>query len=144
MILQHYILKWQTARAALYVLHAQPNPSHGCMRRLHREVLYDVQISRPEVTATKYGTGRKFRVIQFVKSGKNSSQQACYTRSAVGMRTSYVWCAAQLSSRLYTMLLPLDPRVADQTRPRIWGFKGNQNPQHTFLWMGSKAGGPMS
>jgi hypothetical protein len=24
------------------------------------------------------------------------------------------------------------------------GFKGDQNPQHTFLRMGSKAGGPMS
>jgi hypothetical protein len=124
MILQHYILKWQTARAALYVLHAQPNPSHGCMRRLHREVFYDVQISRPEVTATKYGSGRKFRVIQFVKSEKNNSQQVCYTRSAVGMRTSYVSCAAQLSSRLYTMLLPLDPRVADSNPAKDMGFQG--------------------
>jgi hypothetical protein len=37
---------------------------------------------------------------------------------------------------------PKDWRV--QTRPGRWIFKGDKNQQHTFLWMESKAGGPMS
>jgi hypothetical protein len=31
-----------------------------------------------------------------------------------------------------------------QTQPKQRIFKGDRNPQHTFLQMGSKAGGPMS
>jgi hypothetical protein len=31
-----------------------------------------------------------------------------------------------------------------QTQPRRWIFKDGKNPQHTFLRMGSKAGGTMS
>jgi hypothetical protein len=31
-----------------------------------------------------------------------------------------------------------------QTRPRRWIFKGDKNPQHTFLRIGNKAGGLMS
>jgi hypothetical protein len=30
-----------------------------------------------------------------------------------------------------------------QTQPRQWNFKGDKILQHTFLWMGSKAGSPM-
>jgi hypothetical protein len=30
-----------------------------------------------------------------------------------------------------------------QTRPKLWIFKGDTNPQHTFLLMGNKTGDPM-
>jgi hypothetical protein len=42
------------------------------------------------------------------------------------------------------MCLPLDPKVAGLNPAKAIDFKGNKNPQHTFLRMGSKAGGPMS
>jgi hypothetical protein len=62
------------------------------------------------------------------------------------------------SAMLYTLVsLCLSPRWCSgqcfchwtqaswvQTRPRGWIFKGDKNPQHTFLRMRSKAGGSMS
>jgi hypothetical protein len=40
--------------------------------------------------------------------------------------------------------LPLDPKVAGSNLAKAIDFKGEIIPQHTFLWMGSKAGGPIS
>jgi hypothetical protein len=37
----------------------------------------------------------------------------------------------------------LDPKFAGSSPGNAIDFKGNTNPQHTFLRMGSKAGGPM-
>jgi hypothetical protein len=59
---------------------------------------------------------------------------------ALGKQPSYWsrrWCSCQCVSR-WTQ----ESRL--QTRPRRWTFKGDKNPQHTFLRTGSKAEGPMS
>jgi hypothetical protein len=38
----------------------------------------------------------------------------------------------------------VDPKVAGSNPAKAMDFKGDKNPQHTFLWMGSEAGDPMS
>jgi len=39
---------------------------------------------------------------------------------------------------------PLVPKFAGSNRAEAVGFLGRKNPQHAFLWRGSKAVGPMS
>jgi hypothetical protein len=39
---------------------------------------------------------------------------------------------------------PLDPKVAISNPAKAMDFQGVKNPQHTFLRIESKAGGPIS
>ena len=39
---------------------------------------------------------------------------------------------------------PLVPKFAGSNPAETFGFLGRKNPQHAFLWRGSKAVGPMS
>jgi hypothetical protein len=39
---------------------------------------------------------------------------------------------------------PLVPKFVGSHPAEAIGFKGRKNPQHAFLWRGSKAVGPMS
>jgi hypothetical protein len=41
------------------------------------------------------------------------------------------------------MSLPLEPKIANSNPAKAMDFKRDTNLQHTFLRMGSKAGGPM-
>jgi hypothetical protein len=49
---------------------------------------------------------------------------------------------ATFRDHISTVMITQRSRV--QTRPWRWIFKGDKNPQHIFLRMGSKDGGPMS
>jgi hypothetical protein len=40
--------------------------------------------------------------------------------------------------------LQLDPKVAGSNPAKAMDFKGDKNPQHAFLRVGSKAGGVLS
>jgi hypothetical protein len=44
----------------------------------------------------------------------------------------------------WLLCLPLYPKVEGSNPAKAMDFKGDKNKQHTFLWMGSKVGGPMS
>jgi hypothetical protein len=59
-------------------------------------------------------------------------------------KTGIVWLALSPWWRSGLVCLPLDKKVAGSNPAKAMDFMGNKNPQHTFLRMGSKAGGPVS
>jgi hypothetical protein len=50
----------------------------------------------------------------------------------------------QTGSRLGGVVVSVLPAEGSRVQNRPRTFKGDENPQHTFLRMGSKDGGPMS
>jgi hypothetical protein len=94
------------------------------------------------VTEQDYITGRKE-----MKHGNSISYGTprAHTNSGLPTTTAGHIKYQFLSSAGVDNINPSTPRPAFNKKgsPKRWIFKGDKNPQHTFLRMGSKAGDPM-
>jgi hypothetical protein len=82
------------------------------------------------------------RVCHKSTLNENGTANAC-VRTLIHIIFDY--SSVSFASVVYWLVrLPLDPRVAGLNSAEAVDFKGDKNLQHTFLPMGTKAGGPMS